>query len=235
MKLTPHTVYKILLEEFGQQNWWPIDKGHHKKHGSDQRFEVIVGAILTQNTAWSNVEKALVNLKSKNMLEIKKISDIEIVTLQNLIKPSGFFNQKSRRLKNLASYLRDNYNDDLDIFFDRNLYDIREEFLSLNGIGPETADSILLYAGNLPIFVVDAYTKRICKRLPLKTEVSYDEIQHYFEEELSKKYSKDEITQIYNELHALIVVLAKNYCKKKPACDKCPLKKYCEFKKQLSQ
>ena len=235
MKITPQKIYKILLKKFGDLNWWPIDINYHEKNNSDPRFEVIVGAILTQNTAWSNVEKALANLKSKNMLEIKKISDIEIVTLQNLIKPSGFFNQKARRLKNLASYLRDNYNDDLDIFFDGNLYDIREELLSLNGIGPETADSILLYAGNLPIFVVDAYTKRICKRLPLKTEISYDEIQRYFEEELNKKYSIDEITQIYNELHALIVVLAKNYCKKKPACDKCPLKKYCEFKKNLLQ
>lgn len=229
MKLTPQTLYKILFEEFGQQNWWPMDKDYHKKHGSDPRFEIIVGAILTQNTAWSNVEKALVGLKSKNMLEIKKISDIEIVTLQNLIKPSGFFNQKGQRLKNIASYLNDKYQDDLDLFFGRNLYDIREELLSLNGIGPETADSILLYAGNLSIFVVDAYTKRICMRLPLKTEISYDEIQRCFEEELNKNYSREEITQIYKELHALIVVLAKNYCKKKPACDKCPLKKYCEF------
>ena len=96
MKLTPHTLYKILLENFGQQDWWPIDKEYHKKHGSDPRFEVIAGAILTQNTAWSNVEKALVNLKSKNMLEIKKISDIDTEILKRLIKPSGFFNQKAR-------------------------------------------------------------------------------------------------------------------------------------------
>ena len=235
MKLTPQTLYKELLENFGQQNWWPMDKGYHKKHGSDPRFEVIIGAILTQNTAWSNVEKALANLKSKDVLDIEKISNIDMNFLQELIKPSGFFNQKARRLKNIASYLHDNYHDDLDVFFDKNVYSLREELLSLNGIGPETADSILLYAGNLPIFVVDAYTKRICKQLPLKTEISYDEIQHYFEEELSKKYSKDEITQIYNELHALIVVLAKNYCKKKPDCIKCILKKHCEFKKQLSQ
>lgn len=235
MKLTPHILYKILLEEYGQQNWWPMDKEYHEKHGSDPRFEIIVGAILTQNTAWSNVEKALTNLKSKNMLDIKKISDIDTEILKELIKPSGFFNQKARRLKNLASHLHNKYHDDLDTFFDRNVYDIREELLSLNGIGRETADSILLYAGNLPIFVVDAYTKRICKRLPLKTDTSYDEIQHYFKEEISKKYSKKEITHVYNELHALIVVLAKNYCKKKPECDKCPLKKHCKFKKQLFQ
>jgi len=235
MKLTPYTLYKILLENFGSQNWWPIDKNYHEKHGSDPRFEIMVGAILTQNTAWSNVEKTLISLKSKNTLDIKKISEINIKSLQNIIKPSGFFNQKAKRLKNLALHLHDHYHDNLSYFFDRDIDDIREGLLSLNGIGLETADSILLYAGNLPAFVVDAYTKRICKRLSLGTNVSYDEIQQYFERELGKKYSKEKLTQIYNELHALIVVLGKNYCKKKPECNKCPLKKHCEFKKHSSQ
>lgn len=235
MKLTPHILYEMLLEEFGCRNWWPMDKNYHKKHSSDPRFEIIIGAILTQNTAWSNVEKALTNLKSKNMLDIKKISEINIESLQNMIKPSGFFNQKAERLKNLALHLHNNYHDNLDTFFNRDIHDIRKELLSLNGIGPETADSILLYAGNLPVFVVDAYTKRICKRLPLDTHISYDEIQQYFERDLCQKYSKKELTQIYNELHALIVVIAKNYCKKKPECSKCPLKQYCLFKKQLPQ
>jgi len=229
MKLTPYTLYKILLENLGNQNWWPMDKNYHEKHGSDPRFEIMVGAILTQNTAWSNVEKALISLKSKNTLDIKKISEIDIKSLQNMVKPSGFFNQKAKRLKNLASHLHEHYHDNLSYFFDRDIDVIREGLLSLNGIGPETADSILLYAGNLPIFVVDAYTKRICKRLPLETNVSYDEIQQYFERELGKKYSKEKLTQIYNELHALIVVLGKNYCKKKPECNKCFLKRYCEF------
>ncbi|MCK5031313.1 MAG: endonuclease, partial [Thermoplasmatales archaeon] len=184
---------------------------------------------------WSNVEKALANLKSKNMLDIKKMVNVDIANLQNMIKTSGFFNQKAKRLKNLALYLHNNYHDNLDIFFNRDLYSVREELLSLNGIGPETADSTLLYAGNLPIFVVDAYTKRICERLPLDTNISYNEIQHYFEEELSKKYSKKELTQVYNELHALIVILAKNHCKKKPECSTCPLKKHCMFKKRLTQ
>src|SRR4030042_5895053 len=103
------------------------------------------------------------------MLETKKISDVDIRVLKNLIKPSGFFNQKSHRLKNMARHLHEKYNDNLDIFFDRNIKDTRDELLSMNGIGPETADSILLYAGNLPIFVVDAYTKRLCKRLPFET------------------------------------------------------------------
>jgi endonuclease-3 related protein len=152
-----------------------------------------------------------------------------------MIKPSGFFNQKAKRLKNIASHLHCYYQENLDDFFDRNLYEVREELLSLNGIGPETADSILLYAGNKPLFVVDAYTKRICKRLPLDTNISYNEIQQYFEINIKKNYSKKEILQIYNELHALIVELAKNYCKKKPECKKCPLQKHCMFKKQLSK
>ena len=235
MKITPHILYETLLKEFGKQDWWPMDKNYHKKNSSDPRSEIIVGAILTQNTTWSNVEKALINLKSQNMLDIRKISDINIKELQELIKPSGFFNQKAKRLKDLTIYIIDNHNGSLDYFFDRNMYTIREELLSLNGIGPETADSILLYAGNVPIFVVDAYTKRICHRLPLNTNISYHEIQHYFETELSKIHYKKELTKVYNELHALIVLLAKNCCKKNPECNKCPLKKYCSFKRKLFQ
>jgi len=225
----PYILYKILLERFDNQNWWPMDIKYHEKNKSDQRFEIIIGAILTQNTAWSNVEKALDNLKSKNMLEIKKISDADINILKNLIKPSGFFNQKANRLKNIACYLHENYNDNLDTFFNRNIKEIRNELLSLNGIGPETADSIMLYAGNLPTFVVDAYTKRLCKRLPLKTGLLYDEIQDYFQEQIKKRCNEKEIPQIYNELHALIVVQAKKYCKKKPDCKNCPIRKDCEY------
>ena len=221
----------MLLEQFGHQNWWPIDKQYHKKNKSDPRFEIIIGAILTQNTAWSNVEKALDNLKSKKMLDIKKISNVNIKTLKKLIKPSGFYNQKAHRLKNMARYLHENYNDNLDIFFNREMKEIRRELLSLSGIGSETADSILLYAGNLPIFVVDAYTKRLCKRLPLKTGISYDEIQKYFQKQINKKYKENQTTQIYNELHALIVMLAKIYCKKIPDCNKCPIRKNCVYVK----
>lgn len=235
MRITPNKLYKILLREFGNLNWWPMDKKYHEKNHSDPRFEVIIGAILTQNTAWSNVEKALTNLKSNNMLNIKNISDVNIKNLQELIKPSGFFKQKAKRLKNLVSYLNDNYHGDLDHFFDRDMYIIREELLSLKGIGPETADSILLYAGNLPIFVVDAYTRRICERLPLNTNISYNEIQNYFETELSRNYTKKELTKVYNELHALIVLLAKKYCHKNPECIKCPLKKLCSYKRKLFQ
>ena len=216
MKITPQKIYKELSKKFGNLNWWPIDKNYHEKNKSDPRGEIIIGAILTQNTNWPNVEKALQNLKLKRMLDIKKISEIKIEYLKELIKPSGFFNQKAKRLKNLSFYLKNYYNCNLDNFFNKNLKVIRKELLSLNGIGPETADSILLYAGNLPIFVVDAYTKRLCQRLPLDTNLNYNDIQKYFQNELLKTYKSNEITKVYNELHALIVNLAKHYCKKKP-------------------
>jgi endonuclease-3 related protein len=234
MKITPFMLYEILLEEFGNLNWWPMDKKYHEKNYSDPRFEIIVGAILTQNTAWSNVEKAIKNIKAQNLLDINNISNLDIDSLQDLIKPSGFFNQKALRLKNLALYIQEKYRGNLDLFFNRELKDIRDELLSLNGIGPETADSILLYAGNLPIFVVDAYTKRICQRIPFKVDISYDDIQNFFQTEISKKYKKNELNRVYNELHAQIVILAKNYCKKKPNCLNCPLQKKCNFSKQLS-
>jgi len=235
MKITPIALYDILLKEFGNLNWWPKDKKYHEKNSSDPRFEVIIGTILTQNTAWSNVEKAINNLKEKNMLDIKKISRSDMVILPNLIKPSGYFNQKAERLKNLAMYIYNNYNGNLDLFFNRNPQEIRDELLSQNGIGPETADSILLYAGNLPIFVVDAYTKRICQRIPFKVDIKYDEIQDFFQSELSKLYKANKLTKVYNELHAQIVILGKTYCKKKPNCIECPILKNCNFGIQLSK
>lgn len=230
MPLTPGNIYELLLDHFGNQDWWPVDKDYHKGNVSDPRFEIIIGAILTQNTAWGNVEKALENLKTSNSLTVRKVVETDLENLKTMIQPSGFFNQKAKRLKILASHLRENYKDDLDRFFDRDLQEIRNELLSLNGIGPETADSILLYAGNHPIFVVDAYTKRICKRLPVEINgESYDEIQQCFEDELHECFPKKDTAQLYKELHALLIELAKNYCKKKPECNRCPLKNQCEF------
>jgi len=235
MKLNSLYLYQILINHFGKQNWWPVDGKYHEKNGTDPRFEIIVGAILTQNTAWSNVEKALENLKSERLLDIKIISKLGEELLKKMIKPTGFFNQKATRLKNLAEYLESKYSGNLDSFFNKELSEIKEELLSLNGVGPETADSILLYAGNQPIFVVDAYTKRICKRLPLNINPVYDEIQRYFQDNLLKKYKKNEISQIYNELHALIVILGKTFCKSKPNCIRCPLEKCCNYSKKLTQ
>jgi endonuclease-3 related protein len=233
MKLSPVTLYKKLIEEYGYQDWWPTDNNYHKKNSSDPRFEIIIGAILTQNTSWSNVEKALANLKSKYMLDINKIFKINIEELRNMIRPSGFFNQKATRIKNITMHIYNNYNKDLDCFFNRELTDIRNELLSLNGFGQETVDSILLYAGDMQIFVVDAYTKRICKRLPLHTTLSYNKIQQFFEKDLSKEFFKIEINQVYKEFHALIVIIAKNQCRKKPLCSECLLKKECKYGKNL--
>jgi endonuclease-3 related protein len=235
MKLTPDILYQILRKNFGDLEWWPVDEKYHKKHGSDPRFEVIIGAVLTQNTNWGNVKKALMNLKSHDMIDNTKISETDIKILGILMKPSGFFDQKASRLKNLAQYLQQKYQGNLDKFFHQKISELRRELLSLKGIGPETADSILLYAGGFPVFVVDAYTKRICERLPLYTGLSYDEIQHYFEKELTTKYSYKKITEVYKELHGLIVELAKQYCRKKPRCTNCPLYQYCIFAKQSLQ
>ena len=229
MSISIDIIFKLLKKRFGNLRWWPIDTEYHKKNSSDSRFEVIVGAILTQNTSWSNVEKALENLKSQNVLELKKITSIKKEKLREFIKPSGFFNQKAERLKTIAEFLLHHYNANLDTFFHREVSEIRRELLSLNGIGPETADSILLYAGNSPIFIVDTYTKRLCQRFPLNTDLSYESIQQYFEQQLSKKYSGKKLIQVYNEFHALIVNLGKRYCKKKPLCATCPLTSHCTY------
>jgi len=223
-------LYDLLLDNFGHQHWWPIDKNYHQKQKSDPRFEIIVGAILTQNTAWTNVEKALENLKKQKVLTINAIIHTSEENLRIMIQPSGFFNQKARRLKLFATYLHKKYQNDIQKFFSQDLPEIRHELLSLQGIGPETADSILLYAGNQPTFVVDVYTKRICKRVPIIViNDSYDEIKNFFENKLQKTTPKKDLVPVYKELHALLVTLAKNNCrKKKPECHTCPLNKLCK-------
>jgi endonuclease-3 related protein len=235
MNLTPSILYKILQNNYDKLNWWPIDHNYHKKNKTDPRFEIIIGTILTQNTSWSNVEKVLENLKNKNMLDLNKIINTDIESIKTLMIPSGFFNQKSKRLKQLSDHIFKNYNGDLNKFFCKDLNELRNELLSLNGIGPETADSILLYAGNYPIFVVDAYTKRLCERLSFNINIEYYDIQKYFQTELKKTYKSEKLTQVYNELHALIVHFAKDYCKKKPNCKKCPLNKFCKYRRKVSQ
>lgn len=231
--MKPTHIYKTLYQKFGQQNWWPIDKKYHKKNKSDERFEIIIGAILTQNTAWSNVEKAIINLKNNKMINIEKIIESSFEELTEIIKPSGFFNQKAKRLKVISNHLKNNFNSDIDNFFNRKIEVIRNELLSLNGIGAETADSIILYAGKKPVFVVDAYTKRLCERISLNTKIFYDDIQKFFEKDLCKNFKNEELIDIYNEFHALIVKLAKDHCKKKPKCKSCPLNKNCNFYKTL--
>lgn len=237
MTVNPKQIYTRLFTSLGPQYWWPMDKSHHQQNGSDPRFEIIIGAILTQNTAWSNVEKAIQHLKQHHMLTPRAILNANDELLKKLINPSGFFNQKAKRLKIISHHLIDNYEGSLTSFFNQSVQTLRKELLSLHGIGPETADSILLYAGKKPVFVVDAYTKRICKRIPFPLNPeSYDEIQQYFQDHLFKEYVDiDELIQIYNEYHALIVELGKQYCKKqKPLCTDCPINTFCSYpQKQL--
>ncbi|MCG2825513.1 MAG: endonuclease III domain-containing protein [Thermoplasmatales archaeon] len=207
-------IYKKLLKHFGRQHWWP----------AETRFEVIVGAILTQNTSWKNVEKAIKNLKKEKMLNCKKIANMDIKKLEKMVQPSGFYKQKAERLKRFCKYLDESYDSDLNKFFNRDTNVIRNELLSLNGIGNETADSILLYAGEKPIFVIDAYTKRMCERTGIVNAKKYDELQSFFEKNLPKNI------EMYKEFHALIVELGKNFCRKKPGCDGCPLKNTCKIR-----
>ena len=202
-------IYKKLFTAFGPQHWWP----------GDTPFEVIVGAILTQNTAWKNVEKAIHNLKKAKVLQPKKMHDLSERELAKLIRPAGYFNIKAKRLKHFLNYLFDRYGGRLDRMFRKRTDALRRELLSVNGIGPETADSILLYAGNHPVFVVDAYTKRIFSRHQIiKEDTDYHDIQKLFVDNLPHD------VKIFNEYHALIVSIGKDFCRnRKPLCSRCPL------------
>ena len=201
-------MFSLLLDRFGPQNWWP----------GDGPFEVMTGAILTQNTNWSNVEKALVNLKKENLLSIEGLNKIPAEKLADIIRPAGYYNIKSKRLKNLVNFIVEQYEGDIFRLFDEDIEAQRMALLSVKGIGPETADSIILYAAKKPVFVVDAYTYRILNRHCLVDEqVTYEELQDLFMTNLQPDH------EFFNEFHALIVKAGKEYCKKKPKCDNCPL------------
>ncbi len=202
-------IYNSLFKSFGKQYWWP----------GETDFEVVIGAILTQNTNWTNVEKAIRNLKTAKVFTPKKLYEIKIEKLAELIKPSGYFNVKAKRLKHFIEWLFLNYNGSLSKLFKLDYATLRDQLLTVNGIGRETADSIILYAAEKPTFVVDAYTKRVLVRHELITEdYDYDEIKAVFEDNLPEKVS------LYNEYHALIVMVGKHYCKPKMQCEECPLK-----------
>jgi endonuclease-3 related protein len=211
-------LYMTLHDHFGPCNWWP----------ADSPFEVVIGAILTQNTAWTNVEMAIANLKEEQVLSPEKLADIEIDRLEELIKPSGFFRQKANRLQSLSRYLVTEWQSNLNDFCSGSLDDARGRLLARPGIGPETADSILLYAVYRPSFVVDAYTRRIFERVGiLQGDETYTEVREMFTQALP-----EDVT-LYNEYHALIVQLAKTCCKKrKPLCNECPICRHCRFATQ---
>jgi len=210
-KLTVNILYKELLRHFGKQYWWP----------GETREEIIIGAVLTQNTNWANVEKAINNLKKNDCISLGKIVKLHKKKLSELIKPSGYFNIKAERLKSLAEFFTNSFDYNLKKWEKIDVYKLREQLLKVKGIGEETADSILNYAFDKKIFVVDAYTKRLNIRHRLiDGKSTYSELQKSFAEHL-----KGDVED-YKELHALIVMLGKNYCKTKPRCDVCPLNKY---------
>jgi endonuclease III related protein len=201
-------VYRRLFEFYGPQHWWP----------AEGPFEVIVGAILTQSAAWTNVEKAIGNLKKAKALTPEALRRLPETELAQLVYPSGYYNVKARKLKAFAEYFGARYGDSLEKLFRRNLTELRNELLSVYGIGEETADSILLYAGNTPIFVIDAYTRRIAGRLGIKPPGDkYADFQKLFVDALPPD------VKMFNEFHALLVRLGKETCRKTPLCDQCCL------------
>ncbi len=201
-------IYSLLLKAYGKQNWWP-----------GNRFEIMVSAILTQNTRWENVEKSLQNLKTHGITTFEDILSTPEETLKSLIKPSGFYNQKTERLKLLAKYVVSKGG--LQELMKNDKHLLRNELLDIKGIGPETADSILLYALDKLIFPIDAYTKRFWMRF-YGEKKTYGELQDTFHRALPKDL------EIYKEMHALIVALCKNHCRKRPVCDGCPLSYHCK-------
>jgi endonuclease-3 related protein len=238
--------YHTLFSAWGRQHWWP----------AQSRFEMIVGAYLTQNTSWTNVEKALGNLRKARLLTVSGIRRTPQPELEQLIRSAGYFRQKAQRLKTFVRFLDARYGGSLARMFAQPTGELRDQLLALHGVGPETADSILLYAGNHSVFVVDAYTRRILERHQIvPSAAGYDEIRLLFEQALSgtppPKRSLDgapsasrpsgsshrpsrvstaertALVQVFNEMHGLIVGVGKNYClKSQPQCEQCPLQKF---------
>jgi endonuclease-3 related protein len=202
-------IYRRLDDAYGDQKWWP----------GDSPFEVAVGAILTQNTAWSNVERAMANLKSAGLLKPAKLAALPASAIAPLIKPAGYYNVKARRLRSFLDFLGEECAGDVTALARRGLPDAREKLLAVRGVGPETADSILLYACGLPTFVVDAYTHRILYRHDVAEEsATYDEVKEVFESNLKADAA------LFNQYHALLVKVGRERCRRRePRCAGCPL------------
>ncbi len=211
--------FDALTAALGPMHWWP----------ARTPFEVIVGAILTQNTAWVNVERAIANLRHARLLTPAALESVPAPRLARLIRSSGYFRQKAKKLKAFVRFLRRDFGGSLARMFRTPTPELRTRLLAVHGIGPETADSILLYAGHDPVFVVDAYTKRILMRHGLADEKApYEEIRAIFERNLPQD------VKLYNEFHALLVNVGKNWCRtKNPLCDQCPLGPFLPAKSSL--
>jgi len=210
------SIYQKLMDCYGPQHWWP----------AQEPFEVMVGAVLTQSAAWGNVEKAIANLRTAGALAPEPIRQLTLSELAQLIRPCGYYNAKALKLKSLAQWLGENCGDDLGELFANDINSLRRQLLSVHGIGEETADSILLYAANKPVFVIDAYTRRIISRINLTPDGnSYAAYQLLFMENLPIDVG------LFNEYHALLVCLGKNVCRSRPLCQQCCLDKLCQFGK----
>jgi endonuclease-3 related protein len=203
-------IYNLLFTAFGPQNWWPADTD----------LEMMIGAILTQNTSWSNVEKAIQNLKGKDLISIKGLSDLPTPMLAEYIRPVGYYNLKARRLKNLISLIENKHDGDLKGLFSLHTERIRKELLSVKGIGLETADSMILYGARRALFVVDTYSHRILSRHGLIEEgAGYFEVQTLFMDTLPHD------VELFKDFHALLVKTGKGFCRRKPLCPGCPLER----------
>jgi endonuclease III related protein len=202
-------IFDRLLAAFGPQHWWP----------GDSPCEVIVGAVLVQNTAWRNVERAIANLRETNLMDPRALYALPVGELAELIRPAGYYQVKARRLRNLLRFIAETYGGSLHAMFSADLATLREQLLSVHGIGPETADAILLYAGGLATFVVDTYAHRVLARHGwIGYDATYDEVKEIFEASLPADAA------LYNEYHALLVRVGKDYCKRSaPKCEDCPL------------
>ena len=205
-------LYLKLKSEFGFLDWWP----------GETPDKILIGAVLTQNTAWKNVEKAISNLEKAGMLSVCAIAGAESKTIEAEIRPSGFYRQKAAHLKGICMHIEENGG--LSRFFRKDAHELRLELMALNGIGNETADSILLYAAGKPVFVIDAYTKRIMSRVyGISERLGYLSLQQIITNGIEKSIP------LYKDFHAQLVELAKRYCRKKPLCGECPLRGFCLY------
>lgn len=208
MKRTLMAMFRRMEAHYGPTGWWP----------GDSPFEIAVGAILTQNTAWTNVERAITKLKHANLLSPRKILACSDKELHETLRPSGYFRVKAGRLRAFCQHLVEHYGGSVKRMAKRPLTELREELLDIHGIGPETADDILLYACDKPVFVVDAYTRRILRRHGLvEGDIGYEALRGYFERYLDANLA------LFQEFHALIVYTGKDFCRTKPHCEGCPL------------
>ena len=211
-------MYRAMRARFGHRAWWPAAKGATP---GQRKLEICIGAILTQNTSWKNVEKAIANLRAEGLLSVSAIHAKPQAALAEIIRPAGYYNVKGKRLKNFIARVHESAGEDIEAFLGRPVAALREELLSINGIGRETADSIILYAAGKPTFVVDAYTARIGVRHHLLSpEDGYDAIKELFESALPAD------AELYNDYHAQLVQTGKEFCRPVARCEGCPLEKF---------